>query len=224
MLDYDDHHSQQIAPPILEPTYDEAAPAADDLVGRPGATMADGARERMVRSAVVLLAKRGLPGASLNDVLDHSKAPRGSIYHHFPEGKDQLIAAAVDRAGGNAVANLDALEGRPVGEVVEGFLAMWRAVLDLSGLTAGCSVLAVAVSTDSAELVDQAGEVFRTWQSRLTDLLAGGGLTGADAAQFATVLIAASEGAVVLARAERDISRFDVVAAQLRAWAEHLAS
>ena len=52
-------------------------------------------RERMVDSAVVLLAKRGFQGASFSEVLAHSKAPRGSIYHHFPDGKEQLIAAAV---------------------------------------------------------------------------------------------------------------------------------
>ena len=76
-----------------------------------GEIMDPSARERMVESAVVLLAKRGFQGASFTEVLAHSRAPRGSIYHHFPDGKEQLIAAAIDYTGARAVLLLDALAG-----------------------------------------------------------------------------------------------------------------
>ena len=86
-------------------------------------------RERMVESAVVLLAKHGFQGASFSEVLARSGTPRGSIYHHFPDGKEQLIAAAVDHAGARAVQLLDTLDGRGAVEIVDGFMAMWRSVL-----------------------------------------------------------------------------------------------
>jgi TetR/AcrR family transcriptional repressor of lmrAB and yxaGH operons len=182
-----------------------------------------GARERMVSSAVVLLAKQGFQGASLSRVLADSDAPRGSIYHHFPEGKDQLVAAAVEAAGERAVQVLDALSGRGPAEIVDGFMAIWRSILERSGFTAGCSVLAVTVSADSPELVERAGQVFRSWQARLAELLAAAGLADADADAFATMLIAASEGAVVLARAQQDFSPFDAVHRQLRSMAASYA-
>ena len=178
--------------------------------------MTRSARERMVESAVVLLAKRGFQGASFTEVLAHSKAPRGSIYHHFPDGKEQLIAAAVDYAGARAVLLLDALSGRRPVEVVDAFMAMWRAVLERSGFTAGCSVLAVTVSADSGVLLERAGEVFRSWQARLAELLRAGGLAAEDADGLATMMIAASEGAVVLARAQRSLAPLDTVHRQLR--------
>jgi TetR/AcrR family transcriptional repressor of lmrAB and yxaGH operons len=181
--------------------------------------MAQNASERMVASAIVLLAKRGLAGASFAEVLADSGAPRGSIYHHFPEGKEQLIAAAIDAAGGRAAGLLDTLEGRGPAGVVDGFMAMWRAVLERSGLTAGCSVLAVTVSADSGPLLDRAGQVFRSWQARLAALLRSAGLRDDDADGFATLLIAASEGAVVLARGQRELAPFETVHAQLRALA-----
>lgn len=134
--------------------------------------MAQSARERMVASAVVLLAKRGFQGASFAEVLADSGAPRGSIYHHFPDGKEQLIAAAVDHAGAQAVQILDALDGHSAVEVVDGFMAVWRSILERSGFTAGCSVLAVTVSADSRELLNRAGEAFRSWQARLAELFA----------------------------------------------------
>jgi TetR/AcrR family transcriptional regulator, lmrAB and yxaGH operons repressor len=178
--------------------------------------MAQSARERMVASAVVLLAKRGFQGASFAEVLAHSGAPRGSIYHHFPEGKEQLIAAAVDAAGARAVELLDAFEGRDPAEIVDGFMAIWRAVLERSGFTAGCSVLAVTVSADSGALLGRAGQVFSSWQARLAGLFRTAGLRGDDADGLATLLIAASEGAVVLARAQQDLAPFEAVRAQLR--------
>jgi TetR/AcrR family transcriptional repressor of lmrAB and yxaGH operons len=178
--------------------------------------MTRSARERMVESAVVLLAKRGFQGASFTEVLAHSKAPRGSIYHHFPDGKEQLIAAAIDYAGARAVLLLDALSGRRPVEVVDAFMAMWRAVLERSGFTAGCSVLAVTVSADSGVLLERAGEVFRSWQARLAELLRAGGLAAEDADGLATMMIAASEGAVVLARAQQSLAPLDTVHRQLR--------
>jgi AcrR family transcriptional regulator len=178
--------------------------------------MAGGARERMVESAVVLLAKRGWAGASFSEVLAHSRAPRGSIYHHFPDGKEQLIAAAVDYAGARAVLLMDTLSGRSPVEIVDAFMAMWRAVLERSGFTAGCSVLAVTVSADSPELLSRAGEVFRSWQARLAELFATAGLTAADADGLATMMIAASEGAVVLARAEQAMAPLEAAHQQLR--------
>jgi TetR/AcrR family transcriptional repressor of lmrAB and yxaGH operons len=178
--------------------------------------MTRSARERMVESAVVLLAKRGFQGASFTEVLAHSKAPRGSIYHHFPDGKEQLIAAAIDYAGARAVLLLDALSGRRPVEVVDAFMAMWRAVLERSGFTAGCSVLAVTVSADSGLLLERAGDVFRSWQARLAELLRAGGLAAEDADGLATMMIAASEGAVVLARAQQSLAPLETVHRQLR--------
>ncbi|MGO8958633.1 MAG: TetR/AcrR family transcriptional regulator [Streptosporangiaceae bacterium] len=186
--------------------------------------MAQSVRERMVASAVVILAKRGFQGASFAEVLADSGAPRGSIYHHFPDGKDQLIAAAVDYAGARAVQILDAFSGRSAAEVVDGFMAIWRAVLERSGFTAGCSVLAVTVSAGSPELLSRAGDAFRSWQLRLADLFRSAGLAGQDAEAFATLLIAASEGAVVLARAQRTLAPFETVHQQLRTIAASYAA
>ncbi len=184
--------------------------------------MGSSARERMVDSAVVLLAKNGYQATSFSSVLDHSGAPRGSIYHHFPDGKDQLVAAAVELAGARAVAVLDSLDGLPSAEVVDGFMLLWRSVLKRSDFGAGCSVLAVTVSGESPELLDGAAAVFAAWGSRLTELLEHGGVPAKDAAGLSTMVMAASEGAVVLARAARSFEPLDSVTDHLKAMAERL--
>ena len=177
--------------------------------------MAQGVKQRMVEGAVVLLAKHGLQATSFSDVLALTGAPRGSVYHHFPEGKEQLVAAAVELAGERAVALLDELEGASADEIAQRFLAMWRSILVRSDFSAGCAVLAVTVATDSQALLENAASVFRAWRGRLASLLESGGLGRTDATGFATLLVAASEGAVVLARAEQSVEPFDLVAERL---------
>ena len=56
-------------------------------------------RERMVRSAALLIRERGAKATAISDVLKHSGAPRGSAYHYFPDGRTQLLCEAVDYAG-----------------------------------------------------------------------------------------------------------------------------
>ncbi|WP_426519432.1 TetR/AcrR family transcriptional regulator [Diaminobutyricibacter sp. McL0618] len=177
--------------------------------------MAQGVKQRMVEGAVVLLAKHGLQATSFSGVLALTGAPRGSVYHYFPEGKEQLVASAVDLAGERAITLLDELEGASADEITRRFLAMWRSLLERSGFGAGCAVLAVTVAADSPALLEHATVVFRTWRGRLALLLETGGLAPADAAGFASLLVAASEGAVVLARAEQSMEPFDLVADQL---------
>jgi TetR/AcrR family transcriptional regulator, lmrAB and yxaGH operons repressor len=177
--------------------------------------MARGVRERMVASAVALLARRGLQATSLSEVLEHSGAPRGSVYHHFPEGKNQMIDSALDAAGATAIELLDRKAGLSAEEIATWFLHIWREVLIRGKFEAGCAVLAVAVAADTPELLEHTARVFRTWRRRIAELLEQGGLAPADAARFAAVLVASSEGAVVLARAEQSLEPFDLVAEQL---------
>jgi AcrR family transcriptional regulator len=177
--------------------------------------MSGDARQRMIESAVVMLATRGLQGTSFTEVLEHSGAPRGSVYHHFPGGKTELVAAAIAHASERALAVLEKKAGTSAREVTAAFLQMWRNVLTASKLEAGCSVLAVAVAADTPELRESAAAIFRAWRARLTELLHRGGMDRSRARRFAATLISASEGAVAVSRAEKDLEPFELTAAML---------
>ncbi len=177
-----------------------------------GESVVGDVRERMIDGAIRLLAMHGLQATSFSEVLALTGAPRGSIYHHFPAGKEQLINAAVDRAGARALHALDEKQGASAEELTSVFLGIWREVLIRSRYGAGCAVLAVTVATDSQELLQHAGKVFRSWRGELAAMLEHAGLSVQDAAQFAATLVAASEGAVVLSRAEQSLEPFDLVA------------
>src|SRR5258708_26004728 len=73
--------------------------------------------DRLIDGAIRLVAQRGLQATSFAEVLELTGAPRGSVYHHFPGGKDQLVGAAVDRAGARALQTLDRKQGASAEEL-----------------------------------------------------------------------------------------------------------
>ncbi|MCW2985941.1 MAG: Transcriptional regulator, TetR, partial [Conexibacter sp.] len=110
---------------------------------------ASDARDRMIASTTILIRERGVEATALSDVLEHSGAPRGSIYHHFPGGKGQLVEEATRVAGG---AFTDALVGAlDAGDplvALRAFADAWLATLRESDFGAGCPIAAVAVEGD----------------------------------------------------------------------------
>jgi AcrR family transcriptional regulator len=170
---------------------------------------------KMVEGTVRLLARRGLHATSFSEVLELTGAPRGSVYHHFPEGKEQLIREAVAFAGARSIQLLESKAGATALEITEFFLNLWRELLSRSNFQVGCAVLAVTVAADSPVLLSEAAAAFRAWRKRLAELLDAGGLGPTSAAGLAATLIAACEGAVVLSRAEQSMEPFDLVAVQM---------
>jgi AcrR family transcriptional regulator len=176
----------------------------------------------MVEGAVRLLAIRGVEGTSFAEVLETTGSPRGSVYHHFPGGKPELLHAALDLASERGLAAMETTRGLSSEVVVERFLALWRGLLDWSRLTAGCAVVAVTVATNDDDLLDHAGTIFRTWTELLTELCTVGGLDGDSARQLAVTVIAATEGAVAMCRAERSKQPFEEVETVLLSLAKSL--
>jgi TetR/AcrR family transcriptional regulator, lmrAB and yxaGH operons repressor len=181
-------------------------------------------RARMVDGAVLLLATSGVEGTSFTDVLASTGSPRGSIYHHFPGGKSELLHAALDRASERGLAAMEATRGQTAVVVVERFLSLWRTLLERSRLTAGCAVVAVTVAAGDDDLLDHAGAIFRAWTDLLTELCAASMAGKASARRLAVTVIAATEGAVALCRAERSMDPFEDTATVLMALAEAAGS
>src|SRR5215469_15502315 len=129
----------------------------------------------MIRSAIALFAERGVQGTSLADVIAHAGAPRGSIYHHFPDGKDELVRAVLERMAAVGPRTLAPLEGRDAAGVIDGFLDGWQRILEASDYGSGCSVLGVTVTAEDDDLRAAAGDVFGSWATELGRLLHEGG-------------------------------------------------
>src|SRR5512139_1523687 len=180
--------------------------------------MATDSRERMVRSAAYLFRERGYSGTGFRDVITHSGAPRGSIYHHFPGGKVQLAQEAVRYAGDFLAAGVRiSMQDNDPTTAVQAFVGWWRQVLEKSDFQAGCPIVAVTVEShaENPELAAAAAAAFQHWQDVLAIALGDAGVDEARSARLATLIVAAVEGATILCRARRDTRALDDVVAEL---------
>lgn len=178
-------------------------------------------RERMVVSAALLIRERGAHPTAIADVLAHSGAPRGSAYHYFPGGRTQLLCEAVDYAADFMAQRLaQASSGL---EALDDLFAYYRKQLQHSEFRAGCPVVAVAVEAgdpakpdQSAAVIDRAAAAFARWRGAISQRLVADGMAASAAPAVATLVLSSFEGAIVLARASRDLEPLDLVHSQLR--------
>jgi AcrR family transcriptional regulator len=171
----------------------------------------------MIWSAALLMRKHGVEGTSFSEVIDRSGAPRGSIYHHFPGGKSQLIEEATRYAGDFIASGLVAAlaEEDPV-DAIRQFAAGWSALLRRSDFTAGCPVVAASLEGERTPGArDAAAAAFARWHEILAGALEPHVGDAARAGELATLAIASVEGAVLLVRATRSPEPLEQVSAAL---------
>jgi AcrR family transcriptional regulator len=193
--------------------------------------MTSDTRAKMVAGAADLMSRRGVNATSMREVVRHTGTPRGSIGHHFPRGKQQLIEDALVFAGkqvSGPLQHLTETRGAIVG--LRTFIALWRQTLERTKFQAGCPVLAVAVEqyvNDATEkdgepdevaqqhLLDLANGVFADWQRIMFTALRREGVAPARARRLAALVIASTEGTVAMCRAARSAQPLDDVRQEL---------
>jgi AcrR family transcriptional regulator len=185
-------------------------------------------RQRMVQSTALLIREHGVAGTGMRDIAEHAQAPRGSLQHYFPAGKQQVVTEALEWAGDQVCAGLAKMAAaeEPVAAsvVVAKVFARWHRVLIETDYLAGCPM--VATITDAAgddALRQAAARAFTRWQESLATALRRGGLGKKRAERVALLTISALEGAIVVARAQRDVAPLDSVAREMEALVKSLS-
>lgn len=176
------------------------------------------ARERMIASAIWLFRQHGYEGTGFRDVIEHSGAPRGSIYHHFPGGKSELGVEAVRWAGeffNELLQEVLASEGPAEG--LGTFIRWWSEYIESRGFRAGCPVVGVAVAShpEAPELLEAAATAFELWEHTLSAAFRERGLGVARARDLASLVVGALEGATIMSRASRTAEPLERVAREL---------
>src|ERR687898_2195200 len=104
-------------------------------------------RERMIRAAAGLFRRRGYDGTGLNEILERSGAPRGSLYFHFPGGKEELAVAAITEVGTTLGSGMEALltSSDDAGEGIARVIDFLADDLERSDFRGGCPIAAVTL-------------------------------------------------------------------------------
>ena len=168
-------------------------------------------RERLLNGARQLLAEKGYAGMELRDVAERGKAPRGSIYHHFPGGKRQLAIEAAELEGVEIRAAIErSLRERGLGETLTMFGEMFRRRVKDQPERLGCPVAAAALARpEDPALAATATAAFRSWEAPIAAALEEEGIAAKDAATFAGLVVSTIEGALIRARAAADQAPLD---------------
>ena len=95
-------------------------------------------RTKMLISAAEVMRERGAAGVTIDEVLTRSGAPRGSVYYHFPDGRNQILTEALRYAGDAITADIDDAAGRGAKVLLRQFVEFWERVLADSDFNAGC--------------------------------------------------------------------------------------
>lgn len=164
-------------------------------------------RTRIIDASTKLFMRQGLAASGLKEIASASGAPIGSLYHFFPDGKEQLAAETL-RAAGAAYQELVESIFDAAPDVVSGTRACFQgaaAVLEATGYADACPIATVAleVASSNEQLRLVTSEVFTGWLVAAQRRLEVGGVPAARAHGLATTLIAALEGAFLLSRTAR---------------------
>jgi TetR/AcrR family transcriptional repressor of lmrAB and yxaGH operons len=180
----------------------------------------EGTRARIIATTVELMEAQGYHATGLNQILHQSAAPKGSLYHHFPGGKEELAAEAISAAGQAFTHELDALigESTDLGMVLSLLISFFRERLQTSHFQKGCPLatvtLEMAATSDPVQQASRAG--YHAWLVRLEYLLIASGCPPSRAPARALFALSAIEGALLLCQAERSTRPLEQVVEELR--------
>ncbi|MGW5867787.1 TetR/AcrR family transcriptional regulator [Streptomyces sp. NPDC055239] len=173
-------------------------------------------RARILRTAADLFQRQGYGATGLNQVLAESGAPKGSLYFHFPQGKEQLAAEAVALAGGELGERMASVVSSAAGprDAVVGVGELLADELRESGFRDGCPVATVALEQAGGDgpISDVCRLTYDTWLLGLSESLRGWGAADDEAAELAELVLSSLQGALLLAQVRRDTSVISTVA------------
>lgn len=176
-------------------------------------------RTDLVKAAARLFRTQGYAATGLNEILAEAGASRGSLYHHFPEGKEAIGAAAVERSGERILQELQRLADEAASAE-----ALVRAAFDAmgenlagSGFTNGCPIATTVLeqAPGSSLIQTAAASAYASWQAVFTQAVAAEGASADQAARLGLLTLSAMQGALMLSRTLESVAPLEMAATEI---------
>jgi AcrR family transcriptional regulator len=176
-------------------------------------------RGAIVRAAAKLFRRNGYAATGINEIAEVAGAPKGSLYHYFPDGKDQIGEAAVRFAGKGVVATLEKLEQehKTAAAMMQAYCRLLTGWMAKSGFRDGCPISTTLLESapQSAGIAVAGREAFAGWRNVIARALLRDGFSKGEAQRLSTFVVSAIEGALILARVESSGEPIEDVAKSL---------
>jgi TetR/AcrR family transcriptional repressor of lmrAB and yxaGH operons len=176
-------------------------------------------REPIIGAAVKLFRRNGYSRTGLSDIIAESNAPKGSLYHYFPDGKASIGVSAIEEAGRRIAATLASISERTetAGDMLQAYvrqLAKWMAV---SGYRDGCPITTVVLELAPRDraISDAGRKAYGARTTAFEQKFIADGFSPARARRLALVCAVAINGALVQSRIERNSRPLEIVAGEL---------
>lgn len=177
------------------------------------------ARGQIIEATCELLELQGYHATGLNQIVKESGSPKGSLYHYFPGGKDELTAEALQHVGQIVLRRIhDGLaEYDNAIEAVRRFIVSVAHNVERSGFRAGGPITTVAMETAATNerLRAVCEQIYSGWRDAFAARLMADGYAAPRAARLAAVIIAAIEGGIILCRTGQDTKPLEDVALEV---------
>lgn len=164
------------------------------------------AREDILAAATELFRARGYEGVGVAELLEKARAPRGSLYFHFPDGKEQIGAEVVARVGRTVEARFKALResGVDLDTYIERVFKTTAKEVKERAYAASCPMAAIAADfgADSPRLHEAVRDAFASWEAEMRRAALADGMGEKSAGIFASAMLAAMEGAFIVSKAQ----------------------
>ena len=174
------------------------------------------AREKILQTASELMEKQGYCGTGLNEIIQKSGAPKGSLYYYFPDGKEQLASEAILRAGqivSERFRKQTADESDPA-KAINDFLYMAARRMEETKFYTGSTMTMIAMETaaESKRVNKACQEGYAMLIGAFKEKLLSGGMDESKASNMAEMIIAAVEGGIILSRTYHDANHLRRIA------------
>lgn len=177
-------------------------------------------KARLLATTADLVHRQGYASTGLNQIVEESGAPKGSLYFHFPRGKEQLVAEALEQSSASLTGLLQGVLGAaPTTQLaLEGIVAYFSHALEASSFTKGCPIATVALeqAASSDPLHRVCSVAYLRWQALIAERLHKDGHAAGRADELAGFFLATIEGALMLCRAHRSTEPLRRAAIELR--------
>jgi TetR/AcrR family transcriptional repressor of lmrAB and yxaGH operons len=185
-------------------------------------------KEKTIIAAAGLLRRHGYNGTALSDILAAAGSPRGSLYFHFPNGKEEIAVAALAYAADSvrqAIAGA-AKASKSADEFLIRIARAMAANLERSDFKEGCPIAptALEMSGTSEALTVAAGAAFQSWEQEIAAGLESFRFNAERAKLLATAALSQFEGALLLARTYQSLEPLRRAEESIRALVQAFAN
>lgn len=176
-------------------------------------------RTQIIEKTCELLELQGYYATGINQIIDESQSPKGSLYYHFPGGKEQLATEALHHVGGIVLQRIRdnlALEPDPA-IAIRNFIKNIAMNVESTEYRTGGPITAIAMETASTNetLRVECERIYRDWQTAFADKLIEANISETRAHRLSILILSAIEGGVLLCRIRKSIQPLDDVADEI---------